>query len=162
MFSQRPLRVVEEVGVGSLARASHPSAKLVEVGEAEAVGVLDHDRVGGGDVEARLDDRGADKDIELAAHERRHRPGQLALLHLAVGDHDAGLWDQPPDAVGGLPDGADAVVDEERLALAVKLSHHHLADQVVGVGGHEGADRHPLLGRGGEDAEVPDSPQGHV
>ena len=56
-----------EVGVGLVLRAAHAAAKLVEIGEAEAVGAVDDDRIGVGDIEAALDDRRGDEDVGFAA-----------------------------------------------------------------------------------------------
>ena len=53
LLGQRLGRGVEQVGEGALARAADPAADLVGLGEAELVGALDDQRVGGGDVEAR-------------------------------------------------------------------------------------------------------------
>jgi hypothetical protein len=45
------------------------AADLVELREAEAVGALDDDRVAVGDVDARLDDRGAHEHVVAAGDE---------------------------------------------------------------------------------------------
>ena len=48
------------------------AAKLVELGEAEAVGVIDDHDGGVGDVDADLDDGGGDEDVDVAALEASH------------------------------------------------------------------------------------------
>jgi len=60
----------------------------VQIGEAEAVGVIDDDRIDGGNIQAAFDDRGADQDIGLAAKEFEHDPFQLPFVHLAVADDE--------------------------------------------------------------------------
>ncbi len=47
--------------------AADPAAELVQVGQAVLVGLVDEDRVDVGDVQAALDDRRRDQDVELAA-----------------------------------------------------------------------------------------------
>ena len=45
---------VQEVRVGAPGRAADPAAELVELGEPEGVRAVDDDRVGVGDVQARI------------------------------------------------------------------------------------------------------------
>ena len=49
------------------ARAPDSSAELIELGEPEAIGAVDEDRVGVRYVEPRLDDGRADEDVRLAS-----------------------------------------------------------------------------------------------
>ena len=56
----RVARRRDQVRVGLVVRAADPSAQLVQLREAEAVRTVDHDRVGGRDVDAAFDDRRAD------------------------------------------------------------------------------------------------------
>ncbi len=61
-----------EEAVRLICAPPHPAAKLVELGEAEAIGLLhDHDR-GVRDVDADLDDRRRDEDVDLSRLEARH------------------------------------------------------------------------------------------
>jgi hypothetical protein len=55
--------VGEQVGVGLVVGAPDPAAQLVQLGQAEAVGAVDDDGVGGGDVDAGLDDGGAQQQV---------------------------------------------------------------------------------------------------
>jgi hypothetical protein len=52
---------------------------LVEVGETVAVGLVDEDRVGAGDVEAALHDRRGEEDVGLPADERQHHLLEVVL-----------------------------------------------------------------------------------
>ena len=52
--------------------AADASAELVELGEAEAIGVFDDHDGGVGYVDANFDDGGGDEDVELAALEAGH------------------------------------------------------------------------------------------
>ena len=45
---------------------AHPAAKLVHLGQAEPVGVVDEDRVGVGNIQAGFDDRRAHQHIDFA------------------------------------------------------------------------------------------------
>ena len=152
----------EQVGVGPVLVPPDPAAKLVQLGQAEAVGVVDEDRVGVGDVEARLDDRRADQHVGRAEHELDHRVFQLVLAHLAVADGDPGVRANLLDLAGHLLDGLDAVVQEEDLALAVQLAEDRLADQLLVVGRDAGDDAAAVQRRGGQRADVAQAQQRHV
>ena len=58
-----PFRGREQIGVGLVVRAAHPSAQLVQLGQAEFVRPIHDDGVGGGHVDARLDDGGAQQQV---------------------------------------------------------------------------------------------------
>ena len=62
----RLVRLEQQVGVGPVLVAADPAAELVQVGQAVLVGLVDEDRVDVGDVQAALDDRRRDQDVELA------------------------------------------------------------------------------------------------
>ncbi len=76
-----------QVGKGPPAGAADPSPDLVELGEAQPVGVLDDQGVAVGDVHAGLDDGGADQDVDLVVEQPLPDLGELLLAHLAVGDY---------------------------------------------------------------------------
>ena len=118
----------QKVGVGLLALAAHAAAELVELGQTEAVGPVDDDGVGRGDVQARLHDGRGHQDIGLAGDEPHHGRLQLALLHLAVGHDDARVGHQLLDEAHHGGQRLDAVVDEEHLAAAGQLALDGLLD----------------------------------
>ena len=68
-----------EVGVGLAARAAHPAPDLVQLGKAHAVGVLDDEGVAVAHVHARLDEGGADQDVDLAVQQLLPHRDQLVL-----------------------------------------------------------------------------------
>src|SRR5207302_3975889 len=70
----------EEQAVRRALPASDAAAKLVELGEAKAVGVVDDHDGRGRYVDTDLDHRGRDQHVELALLERAHR----AIARLAV------------------------------------------------------------------------------
>src|SRR2546430_10535121 len=93
LLCEGALRVVEEVGVRSPARASNTPTELIELRQAEAVGALDDDRVDVRDVETRLDDGGAYEDVILARLEVDHHRRQLVFRHLSVADGNPAFGD---------------------------------------------------------------------
>ena len=153
---------VEHVGVGTLARAPDPAADLVGLSEAEVVGALDDQGVRRGHVEAGLDDRRRDEDVGLAAQEGEHRRLELALVELAVGLEEARLGNEGPQALGGVVEGLDPVVEEEGLALAADLAAERLGDELLVVGADVGADRAPALRRGLDHRDVAQAGEAHL
>ena len=79
---------IEEPGVGLDAAAADATAQLIELGEAELMGVLNQDRVHPRDVQAALHDRGAEHQVRLAGVEGHHGALQFAFRHLTVGDQE--------------------------------------------------------------------------
>ena len=81
----------QQVRIRLVVRAADAAAQLVQLREAEAVGALDDDRVGGRHVDAGLDDRRADEQVDALRVEVAHHVLELALGHLPVGDGDPRL-----------------------------------------------------------------------
>ncbi len=152
----------EQVGVGAAVGAAYAAAELVELGEAVAVGAVDDDGVGEGDVEAVLDDGGGDEDVVLVVHEGEHDAFELGLGELTVTDDDAGGGDELADEGGELVDVFDAVVDEVDLAAAFELHFDRGADELFVVLGDDGLDGHAVFGRGLDDGHVAEAEEGHV
>ena len=144
---QRLLGRNHQVGVGRPVAAADPAAQLVELRQTVAVGAVDDDGVGVGDVEAVLDDRRRQQHVELVGHEVEHRALERVLAHLAVADDDARLGHQPLEQVGHRVDRLDAVVDDEDLAAAGQLGAQRPADHVLVELDDVGLDRQPILGR---------------
>jgi len=152
----------EQPGVSPPVGAAHPAAELVELREAEAMGVVDDDGVDQGNVDAVLDDGGGQEDVVLLGDEGEQNALQLALGHLAVGDHHPRLGHELADPGADLMDGFDPVVDEVDLAVAGQLLPHRLLDRVFGVPDHLGLDREPVLRRRLDDRNVADAHDPHV
>ncbi len=68
--------------------APDPPAQLVQLGEAEPLGVLDHHDARLRHVDADLDHRGRDQDLRRALGEGRHGGVLFAALHLAMDEPD--------------------------------------------------------------------------
>ena len=138
------------------------AAKLVQLAQAETVGVVDDDRVGVRDVEARFDDRRADEDVRLVADELQHRVFHLAVAHLPVADDDPRVGHHLLDLVGDLHDVVDAVVDEVDLPLALQLAQDRQLHALAVERHHFRHDAAPVLRRGRERADVAQAEHRHV
>ena len=84
------------------------------------------------------------------------------LVELAVGDLEAHARAQAAQALGGLVDRLDAVVQEERLAAALLLAHERLLDELLVVLADVGLDRAAALGRRLDDRDVAQPGQRHL
>src|SRR3954468_15376023 len=162
LLGERGRARVQEVRVSALARAADTPADLVELGEAEEVGALDDQRVRLRDVDARLDDARRDEHVGLAAQEAHHPLLEVLLVELPVGDLERHVRAEPAQALGRLVDRLDAVVDEERLAVALLLADERLLDEVLVVLADVGLHRSPALGRGLDDADVAHAGERHL
>ena len=153
---------VHQVGVRLLQAAADAPPQLVELGEAQLVGLVDHDRVHVRDVEAGLDDRRADQHVELAVREALHHALQQPLRHLPVADDDARLRHELAHALREIVDRLHAVVQHVGLPAAFDLEEQRLAhDRVVPLG-DVGVDGPPALGRVVHRRHVADTGQRHV
>ena len=99
----------------------------MQLGEAELVGAMDDDRIGGGNVDAGLDDRGAKQQIDALLVEVSHHPFQLALVHLSVRDRDARFGKERGELFAHAPDRVDVVVQEVDLSAALELAQRRFA-----------------------------------
>ena len=78
------LHVAEQNTVALGLAAAHPAAQLVQLTQAEAVGVLHHHQRGVGHIHAHLHHGGGDQDIALTGGEGGHDLFLLLWLHTAV------------------------------------------------------------------------------
>jgi hypothetical protein len=98
VVAERVVLVVEQIAVAALRAAPDAPAQLVQLRQPEMVGAVDDDRVGVGDVQPVLDDRGGDQHVDVAVGKAHHHILQLALGHLPMTHADGGLRRQPLDA----------------------------------------------------------------
>ena len=77
-------------------------------------------------------------------------------------DDDPRRGQQPPQLLGLRLDRLDPVVDVEHLPAAVELAQDRVADEAGRRLGDPGLDRQAVLGRGLDDAQVPDPGQREV
>src|SRR5690606_18550640 len=87
----RERRMVEQHAVAGRAAPADPSAQLVQLGQAEALRVLDDHQAGVGHVDADLDHRGGDQQVEPALLELVHHRSLLGRLQAPVDQPDAQL-----------------------------------------------------------------------
>ena len=127
-----------------MVRAADAAAQLVQLRQAEAVGAIDDDRVGGRHVDAALDDRRAKQHVEAPVVEVEHDLFEFAFRHLAVADADAGFGNQLLELLFDATDVLDAVVDEIHLAAALDFAQAGFADHDVVPLGDERLDREAL------------------
>ena len=127
----------EEAGGGVFA-AADAAAELVELGEAEAVGVVDEDHAGIGDVDADFDHGGGDEHVGVAVAEGEHRGLFFFGGHLAVQNGYAqaaqGTFGEAVEfGFDGFVFGDAVVIDlgEDNVGLAA--TGDLLADEVVGL-----------------------------
>ncbi|MCW0462066.1 hypothetical protein NB717_003134 [Xanthomonas sacchari] len=152
----------QQIGVGAVMRTADAAAQLVQLRQAEAVGAVDDDGVGVGDVDARFDDRGRQQHVEALLLEIQHHLFQLALGHLPVGDADARLRHQLAQLALHAADALHVVVQEVQLAAARQFALEGFAQQRVVPLGDEGLHRQPVRRRRGDDRQVAQAGHGHV
>src|SRR5206468_1562618 len=123
----------QQIGVGLVLVTADAAAQLIEIAQAEAVGAINDDGVGVGDVQATLDDRSGKQHIGFAIDELGHDLFEIVTVHLAVADNDAGARQERAKLMGNRFNGQDAVVQEEDLATAVKLALNGVANDPLVV-----------------------------
>ena len=151
----------QQIGVSLMVRASDAAAQLVQLRQAEAVGTVHQDGVGGRHIDAGLDDRGAQQHIETLLVKVAHHRFEFALVHLPVRDADARLGQQRGQLLRHIGDGLHLVVQEINLPAALQFAQHRLADDAVAGLRDEGLDRQPALRRGGDDRKIAQAFQRH-
>ncbi len=153
---------MEEVSVCPLAGSAHPAPELIELGETEQVGPFHDQGVDLGQVEPGLDDGGRHHDVVLAVPEVDHHLFQLALGHLAVCDHIAGVGDKLLESGHGAVDRLDPVVHVEDLAFPEQLTTDGSRHCLVVVRADVGQDRMTVLWWGPDVGDLADPGEGHL
>ena len=159
---QLPRVRIEEVGVRGLIGAADAPPDLVELRKAERVRALHDQRVRLRDVDARFDDGRRDEHVGVAAQEGVHLVLELLLGHLAVRDEHAHARHELLHLLGRFHDRLDAVVEVERLAVALLLALERLLDRLLVVLADARADRPPSLRRRLDDRDVAQAGERHV
>ncbi|OIQ63137.1 hypothetical protein GALL_553240 [mine drainage metagenome] len=148
------LRRQRKQRIGPQLRAPHPPAQLVELRQSEHVGAVHDQRVGVGNVEARLDDRGRKQDIVFAVIEGRHDVLDDSRRHLAMRDRDLHLRHVLVEKVLYPCKVFDPRNHVERLPSTVAFAQQRFADHQRIMRRNEGADRQPVDRRRGDDGEL--------
>ena len=139
-----------------------PPAQLVEVGQAEVVRLVDDDRIGRRNVQARLDDRGADQDVRLAPQELEHDLFKLMAGHLAVAHDNTGVRGQLLHLFGHALNIVNAVMHKIDLTVAAQFADQGPADAFPVVRDHLGHDGPAIQRSGGQGADVAQTQHGHM
>ncbi len=160
-FGERFVRRIQEICVGAFPATAHPAPQLVQLGQPEHVGAFHDEGVRVGDVQPRLDDGGTYQDVELLLPEGDHHLLEGVLAHLTVRGGDAGLGDEVAQPRRGRVDRLHPVVDEEDLPLPQQLTADRGGDLPVVARPDEGQDRVPLLRRGVDRRQLPDTGDRH-
>ena len=121
-FGQFAVRRRRQIGVSALLGAADAPAQLIKLRQAEHVGAMHDQRVGGGDVEAAFHDVGGDQHVDLAVVERRHHVFQRGRRHLAVGHRRLYLRHRGLEKLLRLAKIGDARRDIEALPAAIMLA----------------------------------------
>ena len=102
----------------------------MQIAQAYVLRLVYDDGVGIRDIEAVLDDGGAEQDVVVAPHEVKDTVLELFRFHLPVGHTDAGVGQEPVQDVVDRWQLLHLVVQEEYLASAVQLVVDDAADLV--------------------------------
>ena len=134
----------------------------MQVAQPKLVGLVDQHRVGVGDVDARLDDRGGHEHVVGPVDEARHDVFQFLAVHLAVADANARVGHQPLDHARHFLDVAHPVVDEVGLASPAQFVGDGVADGLLVEAGQDGVHRVAVGRRRADDAQVARAHQGEL
>jgi len=117
----------DEIGIRLPGRTPHPAAQLIELAQAEHVGIVHDQGIGPRKIQAGFDDGRAHQNVGLAVPKAVHGLFQGGLGHLAVGHGHLGLGGEFLHEPGHILQALHPVVDPEYLSLAVELTSEHLA-----------------------------------
>ena len=130
LLGERQLTREHKVRVGLRGRAAHTALELVELRQAQALRVLDDERVGGRVVDAAFHDGRGNKHVNLLGRELDHHVLDLARAHLAVRHAHARLGRGLVHARHGIVDGLDAVGHVVNLTAAAHLQANRCAHHI--------------------------------
>ncbi len=143
-----------EERIGALLGASDAAAQLIELRQAEHVGAMDDQRVGGRDIEAGFDDGGRQQHVELAVVEAAHDVFELGRRHAAMRHAELDLGNMVAQEVGLFLEIGDARADIKALAAAIMLAQQRLADD-DGIEGRDiGPHRQAVERRRGDERKL--------
>ena len=108
-------RRAEQVGIGLMMRAADATAQLVQLRQTKFIRPLNDDGVGVGNIDAGLDNRGADQNMMMLVVEVRHDFLQRLLTQLPVRDTDRQFGQQLAQFARAFLDGFDFVVKIKHL-----------------------------------------------
>ena len=142
-----------QIGIGARFRSPDTAAKLVQLGESEAVGTVDDQCVGAWDVETAFDDRGRKQHVIFAIIECAHPVLDLGRGHLAMRDDIFDFGYPVAQELFYIRQVLDPWHDEEALPAAIMFAQQRFAQYHGIPRGNIGADREAIDRRGLDDAE---------
>ncbi len=134
----------------------------MQLRQTELVRVLDDEGVDVGDVDAGLDDGGADQHLGLSVCYGFHHGRELRLVHLPVCHRDADALEELLQADRRTVDVLDAVVQIIDLAAALQLAPDGVSQHVPIVLHDEGLHREAILRGLLDSGHVADAGERHV
>ncbi len=126
---------------------------MIELRQAEHIGAMDDQRIGGRNVEAGFDDRGREQNVIFAVIESGHALFELGRRHLPMRDDIFRLRHILAQEGGGLFDILDARTDIKALAAAIALAQQSFAHEQRIERRDEGAHGEPIDRRRRDDRE---------
>src|SRR5260370_30332042 len=151
---ERGLRRNKEIGVGALGGTTDAATQLIELRQPEAVGAVDQNGVGAGDVQTVLNDGRGHQHVRFVADEFQHYALEFFFGHLAVGYHYARLGHQLCDPGAERIDRFDPIVDEKDLAVARKFGFDGALHKLFLKGSDAGLTGHAVARRRFDDGRV--------
>jgi len=142
--------------------ATHTSAQLVQLRQAELVGALDDDGVGARHVDAGLDDGRGDQHVEALVIEVAHHLFEFAFAHLPMADADPRFRHQFGEIGSALLDGLHVVVQVVNLPTAQQFTQQGLFDRALVLLHDERAHRQASRRRRGDDRQIAHTRHRHV
>ena len=134
--------------------AADAAAQLIELGQAEHIGAVNDQGVGGGNVEARFHDSGGEQHIEFPVIETGHDVFQFGGRHAAMGGAEFYLGDILAQELAHFGEIGDARDDIEALPAAEMFAQQGFADD-DGIKGRDiGAHRQAVQGRRGDQRKL--------
>ena len=130
--------------------AADAAAQLIELGQAEHIGAVNDEGIGGGNVEARFHDGGGEQHIEFPVIEAGHDVFQFGGRHAAMGGAELYLRNILAQELAYFGEIGDAGDDIEALPAAEMFAQQGFADD-DGIEGRDiGAHREAVQGRRGD------------
>ena len=161
LLGHRLGRIVQEVRIRALTSTTDAATQLMQLAQAEAVGMVDDQRVGVGDIKAGFDDGGAYQHVDVAMPEVADHTVKLFLPHLAVGYADMRFGHELVDFRRDGGDVLHTIVHVEHLPTTQQLAPDGGGDLRVLVSADVGEHRQAILRRRGQRGHFADTGDSH-
>ncbi len=134
----------------------------MQLGQSEPVRAMHDDGVRGRHVNAGFNDRRAQQYVEALRNEVAHHFFQITLVHLAVRNRNACLWQQCFEHRLAVFDGFDFVMQKIHLTAALQFAQAGFANHRFAFAAYKGLDCEPLLRCCGNHGKVAQTFQCHA